>query len=160
MLRITSSNLTTFREFPVTVLPPNLSKPAMQYFIALASAAGQPERFIPYRPAHWLAQKPTCRNRMRWSRWTRRLAARGFLRRAIEASRDRVRSVAVTAEGWNRLVDQCGEGAIVDLVELDWTSICKLGARIGVGHPANRPTDETRGPLVVNVPWRSGAVSP
>lgn len=111
-----------FGEISVAAQFENLPPVAMQLLIAIARNAGQSGRFIPYRPTSWLAQKPTCRNRSRWSRWTRRMTVRGLLWRSVETGRDRVCSVAVTPDGWNWLVEQCGEGALVDLPELDWTS--------------------------------------
>ncbi|MGD9855847.1 MAG: hypothetical protein AB7U20_12955 [Planctomycetaceae bacterium] len=58
--------------------------------------------------------RPTPRNRSHWSRWTRRLASAGLIRRRTEPNRDRVRQVVVTAAGMDWINDHCGNGALLD----------------------------------------------
>ncbi|MFV0443620.1 MAG: hypothetical protein ACK5Q5_08615 [Planctomycetaceae bacterium] len=72
-----------------------------------------------YEPAAWFRQRPTSRNRSRWSRWTRRLASAGLVRRLTEPNRDRVRDVAITKRGLDWIHEHCGSGAIDDL-NLTW----------------------------------------
>ena len=82
---------------------------------SIARISGEPDQSIPYEPARWFDERPTDRNRSRWSRWTRRLAKAGLLSRTTEPKRDRTQSVAVTREGWQWIVEHCGEGAVTDL---------------------------------------------
>ena len=84
--------------------------------IARRTPDGRPTR---YEPAAWLRQRPTSRNRSRWSRWTRRLANAGLARRLTEPNRDRVRQVAITKLGLAWIHEHCGSGAIDDL-NLTW----------------------------------------
>jgi hypothetical protein len=85
-----------------------------------------------YEPAAWLRQRPTPRNRSRWSRWTRRLAGAGLIRRLTEPNRDRVRQVVITATGTDWINEHCGNGAILDL-GLHWDHA-----------PAGRLSSETK----------------
>lgn len=73
-----------------------------------------------YEPSAWFRQPPTSRNRSRWSRWTRRLASAGLIRRLTELNRDRVRQVAVTTGGLAWIEEYCGRGAIADF-GLNWS---------------------------------------
>ena len=84
--------------------------------IARRTPEGRPTR---YEPVAWFRQRPTSRNRSRWSRWTRRLASAGLVRRLTESNRDRVRQVAITKRGLVWIHEHCGSGAIDDL-NLTW----------------------------------------
>ncbi|WP_437226046.1 hypothetical protein SH661x_004378 [Planctomicrobium sp. SH661] len=86
--------------------------------IAIRTPDGRPTR---YEPAAWFRQRPTSRNRSRWSRWTRRLASAGLVRRLTEPNRDRVRQVALTKSGLAWIDEHCGTGAIDDL-NLNWAN--------------------------------------
>ena len=91
---------------------------ALKLLLAIArrTADGRPTR---YEPVAWFRQRPNSRNRSRWSRWTRRLASAGLVRRLTEPNRDRVRQVAITRRGLAWIHDHCGSGAIDDL-NLNW----------------------------------------
>lgn len=91
---------------------------ALKLLLAIARRTpdGRPTR---YEPAAWFRQRPISRNRSRWSRWTRRLANAGLIRRLTEANRDRVRQVAITKRGLDWIHEHCGSGAIDDL-NLTW----------------------------------------
>ena len=91
---------------------------ALKLLLAIArrTADGRPAR---YEPAAWFRKRPTSRNRSRWSRWTRRLASAGLVRRLTEPNRDRVRQVVVTKRGLAWIHEHCGCGAIDDL-NLNW----------------------------------------
>ena len=97
---------------------------ALKLLLAIARRTpdGRPAR---YEPAAWFRQLPTSRNRSRWSRWTRRLASAGFVRRLTEPNRDRVRQVAITKRGIAWIHEHCGSGAIDDL-GLDWPDASHL----------------------------------
>ena len=84
--------------------------------IARRTPDGRPTR---YEPAAWFRQRPTSRNRSRWSRWTRRLASAGMVRRLTEANRDRVRQVAITKRGLAWIHEHRRSGALYDL-DLNW----------------------------------------
>lgn len=75
-----------------------------------------------YEPTAWLRQSPTPRNRSRWSRWTRRLASAGLIRRLTEQNRNRVRRVVITAAGTDWVNEHCGNGAILDF-GLTWDHV-------------------------------------
>lgn len=77
--------------------------------IAVRSQNGRPTK---YEPAAWLRQRPTSRNRSRWSRWTLRLANAGLLVRITELNRDRVRRVEITPLGLKWIEETCGPGAL------------------------------------------------
>ena len=98
--------------------------PAVRLFLAIAERTpdGSPEL---YAPACWLRQRATPRNRSRWSRWTRRLANAGLIRRFTEPNRDRVRQVAVTPAGRAWINEHCGPGAVNDL-NLGWDRLQDL----------------------------------
>jgi hypothetical protein len=87
---------------------------ALRLLLAIARRTpdGRPTR---YEPAAWLRQRPTSRNRTRWSRWTRRLTGAGLIRRLTEPNRDRVRQVVLTAAGMVWISEHCGSGAIGDM---------------------------------------------
>lgn len=87
---------------------------ALKLLLAIAerTQAGRPTR---YEPVAWLGERPTSRNRSRWSRWTRRLASAGLIRRLTEPNRDRVRQVVITSAGRRWIDEHCGDGAIADL---------------------------------------------
>lgn len=87
---------------------------ALRLLLAVAERT-HGERPTRYEPAAWLRQRPTSRNRSRWSRWTRRLAGAGLIRRLTEPNRDRVRQVVITAAGMDWISEHCGSGAIGDL---------------------------------------------
>ncbi|MFV0442163.1 MAG: hypothetical protein ACK5Q5_01185 [Planctomycetaceae bacterium] len=87
---------------------------AFKLLLAIAERT-HAERPTRYEPAAWLRQRPTSRNRSRWSRWTRRLAGAGLIRRLTEPNRDRVRQVVITAAGMDWISEQCGSGAMCDL---------------------------------------------
>jgi len=91
---------------------------ALKLLLAIArwNSDNRPTR---YEPAAWFRQRPTSRNRSRWSRWTRRLASAGLVRRVTEPNRDRVRQVAITKRGLAWIHEHCGSGAIDDL-NLNW----------------------------------------
>ncbi len=91
---------------------------ALKLLLAIAkrTSDGRPAR---YEPAAWFRQRPTSRNRSRWSRWTRRLASAGLVRRLTEPNRDRVRQVSITKRGLAWIHEHCGSGAIDDL-NLTW----------------------------------------
>lgn len=91
---------------------------ALKLLLAIArrTADGRPVR---YEPAAWLQQRPTSKNRSRWSRWTRRLANAGLVHRLTEPNRDRVRQVVLTTAGMDWIHEHCGAGAIDDL-DLYW----------------------------------------
>ena len=91
---------------------------ALKLLLAIArrNPAGRPIR---YEPAAWFRQRPTSRNRSRWSRWTRRLTIAGLVRRLTEPNRDRVRKVVITKRGLVWIHEHCGRGAIDDL-NLNW----------------------------------------
>lgn len=91
---------------------------ALRLLLAIARRTpdGRPTR---YEPTAWFRQRPTSRNRSRWSRWTRRLASAGLVRRLTEPNRDRVRQVAITKRGLDWIHEHCGSGAIYDL-NLNW----------------------------------------
>ena len=73
-----------------------------------------------YEPAVWFNRSPTACHRMRWSRWTRRLADAGLIRRLTEPNRDRVREVTVTPSGLEWIAEHCGGGALSNL-NLVWS---------------------------------------
>lgn len=87
---------------------------ALRLLLAIA-ARTHGDRPTRYEPAAWLRQRPTPRNRSRWSRWTRRLAGAALIRRLTEPNRDRVRQVVITSAGWAWINEHCGDGAIADL---------------------------------------------
>jgi len=87
---------------------------AIRLLLAIAERT-RDDRPTHYEPSVWLRQLPTSRNRSRWSRWTRRLASAGLVRRLTEPNRDRVRQVAVTKCGLAWIHEHCGTGAIDDL---------------------------------------------
>ena len=87
---------------------------ALKLLLAIAERT-QAERPTRYEPAAWLRQRPTSRNRSRWSRWTRRIASAGLIRRLTEPNRDRVRQVVITAAGMDWISEHCGSGAIGDM---------------------------------------------
>lgn len=87
---------------------------ALKLLLAIAERT-QAKRPTRYEPAAWLRQRPTSRNRTRWSRWTRRLAGAGLIRRLTEPNRDRVRQVVITAAGMDWVSEHCGSGAIDDM---------------------------------------------
>lgn len=87
---------------------------ALRLLLAIAERT-HGDRPTRYEPAAWLRQRPTSRNRSRWSRWTRRLASTGLIRRLTEPNRDRVRQVVVTSAGRSWINEHCGDGAITDL---------------------------------------------
>ena len=100
-------------------ISPNQWPPvALKLLLAVArrTSDGRPTR---YEPAAWLRQRPTSRNRSRWSRCTRRLANAELVRRLTEPNRDRVRQVAITKRGLAWIHEHCGSGAIDDL-DLNW----------------------------------------
>ncbi len=68
-----------------------------------------------YEPADWFRQRASVRNRSRWSRWTKRLASAGLVRRVSEPSRDRVHHVGVTTSGRDWIDEHCGPGALSQL---------------------------------------------
>lgn len=89
--------------------------------VAVRSTPGTPIR---YEPAVWFRQKATSRNRSRWSRWTRRLASAGRVKRITEARRNRVRQVAVTESGLAWINEHLGGGAISNL-DCSWDQLVK-----------------------------------
>ncbi len=100
---------------------------ALKLLLAIAGRTGdgRPTR---YEPAAWFRQRPTSRNRSRWSRWTRRLASAGLVRRLTEPNRDRVRQIAITKRGLAWIHEHCGSGAIDDL-DLNWANAPLLDRR-------------------------------
>ena len=91
---------------------------ALKLLLAIArrTSDGRPTR---YEPAAWFRQRPTSRHRSRWSRWTRRLANEGLIRRLIEPNRDRVRQIAITKDGLTWIHEHCGGGSL-DNLNLNW----------------------------------------
>ena len=84
--------------------------------IATRSPDQSPTR---YEPAVWFRQRASTRNRSRWSRWTKRLADSGLIRRVSEQSRDRVRHVCVTPSGRAWIDLYCGPGTMSHL-DCEW----------------------------------------
>ena len=111
---------------------------AVQLLLAIAERT-QGERHTRYEPAVWLRQRPTSRHRSRWSRWTRRLANAGLIRRITEANRDRVRQVTLTPVGQAWIDEHCGDGAITDL-DLHWSGWTDLLQDQPVASPKLDPT--------------------
>lgn len=99
----------------------------VQLLLAIAKRAAEGEQ-IEYVPACWFRLPPTPRNRSRWSRWSRRLARAGLIRRLTELNRDRVRRVAVTPAGLEWIEANCGPGALLDL-NLEWNGNVSLAGR-------------------------------
>ena len=91
---------------------------AFRLLTAIATTAGEAGRSISYAPATWLRATPNDRNRARWSRLTRRMESMKLVRRHVDFSRDRVRSISITPEGWNWIIENCGAGAILNFDEL------------------------------------------
>ncbi len=111
---------------------------AVRLLLAIAKRT-HGERHTRYEPAAWLRQRPTPRHRSRWSRWTRRLADAGLIRRITEANRDRVRQVALTPVGQAWINEHCGEGAIAEL-DLHWDGWTDLLQNQPVASPTLDPT--------------------
>lgn len=101
---------------------------AVQLLLAIAERT-RDQRPTRYSPAAWLGQLPTSRNRSRWSRWTRRLAAAGLIRRLTEPNRDRVRQVVISNAGLTWIAEHCGDGAITNL-DLQWDSLTLPGIEL------------------------------
>ena len=90
--------------------------PVIAVRLLIAIAARSPDQsLIRYEPAVWFRQRASTRNRSRWSRWTKRLADSGLIRRVSEPSRDRVRQVGVTPSGRAWIDLYCGPGAMSHL---------------------------------------------
>lgn len=85
---------------------------------AIARTAKGQDHAIPYAPAIWLDSVPNDRLRARWSRLMRRMESLNLVRRHVDDSRDRVRTVSITPEGWNWIIENCGAGSILTLEEL------------------------------------------
>ena len=97
-----------------------LNREPLAYLIltSVARTAKGPNRPVPYAPATWLDVPPNDRNRARWSRLVRRMETLSLIRRHVDDSRDRVRKVSITPEGWNWIIETCGAGAFLNLDEL------------------------------------------
>ena len=94
--------------------------PPLAIRLLVAIAARSPDQTpIRYEPVVWFRQRASARNRSRWSRWTKRLASAGLVRRVSEPSRDRVRHVGVTPSGRDWIDEHCGPGASSDL-DCEW----------------------------------------
>ena len=112
--------------------------PAIAVRLLVAVAARSPTQSpIPYEPAVWFRQRASARNRSRWSRWTRRLASAGLVRRVSEPSSDRVRQVGVTPSGRAWIDEHCGPGALSQSIPREsWgspQSLCRNAAHQSKG---------------------------
>lgn len=85
---------------------------AVRLLLAVGERSEDSNGPVQYSPAEWMRERPTAKQRKRWSRWTRRLAAAGLIRRITEHTRDRVRQVRLTAQGRRWIREHCGVGAV------------------------------------------------